>query len=155
MREYVVKNTELKSVPGDWGVWHRYTYGVAGERFFREVKDHGRLVASVCPQCRHAVLPPSLYCEDCFAEMTEYQPVGDVGTVHSFTVLRESLEETALPEPVVAALVQFEGVKGGFLGALKGVAPEQVRIGMRVKAVWKPPGQRQGALSDLSHFSPA
>ena len=130
---YLTKTDQLRDAPGDWGVHYRYTYGVAGERFFREVKDHGRLVASSCPKCQRRFLPPSQYCEDCFVEMTEYEPVEGAGTVHSFTVLRTSLEETPLPEPLVAAFVKFDGIDGGLLAPLRGVKPDQAKIGMPVK----------------------
>ncbi len=133
MREYVTQNTEPRAVRGDWGVWYRYTHGVAGERFFRELKDHKRLVASKCPKCQRSFLPPNLYCEDCFVEMTEYHPVAGSGTVESFTVLHESLDETPLAQPIVAVLVRFEGTAGGLLAPLKGVRPDQVKIGMKVK----------------------
>jgi len=135
MREYLTQNEQPRQVFGDWGVHYRYTYGVAGERFFRELKDHGHLVASKCPQCGRRFLPPSLYCEDCFVEMSEYAPVSGPGTVHSFTVVHESLEETCLAEPIVAAFVTFEGVTGGLLAPIKGVAPQQVAIGMKVQPV--------------------
>jgi uncharacterized OB-fold protein len=155
MREYVVTNTQVKAVPGDWGIWHRYTFGVAGERFFREMKDHGRLVASVCPRCRRAFVPPSMYCEDCFVEITEYQPVGDTGTLSSFTILYEPLDESRPLSPTVVGLVQFDGTVGGWIAPVHGVAPEKLRIGMKVRAVFKPAGQRQGQVSDLDHFEPA
>lgn len=154
MQEYLTKNVEPKTVFGDWPVWHRYTYGVAGERFFREMKEHGRFVASTCPQCRRSFLPPIMYCEDCFVEMTEYRPVEGPGTVESFSVLHESLDETPLAEPILIAFVRFDGVTGGWLAPLAGVAPEEVHIGIRVKPIFKPKGEREGLLTDLAHFAP-
>lgn len=135
MREYITNATQLKSVSGDWGVWYRYTHGVAGEKFFRQLIEKQELTGSVCPKCKRTFLPASLYCEDCFAEMSEYRAVSGPGTVASFTVLHESLEETPLEQPIVAAFVQYDGVSGGLLAPLRDVAPEQVRIGMRVRPV--------------------
>jgi uncharacterized OB-fold protein len=34
------------------------------------------------------------------------------------------------------------------------VDPEQVHIGMRVKAVWKPPEEREGSVTDILYFKP-
>jgi len=154
MHEYLTSNVRAKTVIEDWPLWYRYTHGVAGERLFREMKDHGRLLCGVCPQCGHAFLPPSLYCEDCFAEITTYRPVEGNGRVATFCVLHESLDEQPLDEPVVVALVEFEGVRGGWLAPLRDVPPDQVEIGMAVRPVWKPDGQREGAVSDLMHFVP-
>jgi len=149
MREYLTQNEQPRTVYGNWGVHYRYTYGVAGERFFRELKDRGHLVASVCPKCRRQFLPPSLYCEDCFVEMTEYVPVEGHGTVYSFTVLRESLDETPLATPIVAALVQFDGVAGGLLAPLQGVSPDKVEIGMKVRAAIRAE-KATASIADLS-----
>jgi uncharacterized OB-fold protein len=136
MREFVTSNSHIKTVPGDWSVWFRYTYGVAGERFMREM-DSGRLLGSVCPKCKRTFLPASLYCEDCFVEMSEQKPVAGDGAIHTFTVLHESLEETRLDKPVVIAFVKFEGVTGGWLAPLDGIPPEKVRIGLKVRPVFK------------------
>lgn len=151
--EYLTRNVEPRQVVGDWGVHYRYTYGVAGERFFRELREQGRLLASSCPRCRRRFLPPSLYCEDCFVEMTEYTPVEGVGTVESFTVLHRSLEDEPLTNPIVAAFVRFEGVTGGLLAPVEGVAPQQVQIGMKVRPVIRP-GLPSGSIRDLT-FAPA
>ena len=153
MHEYQTQTEQLRKVHGDWGVYYRYTYGVAGERFFREMKDRGHLVASTCPKCRKRFLPPSQYCEDCFVEMTEYSPVASAGTVQSFAVLHESLDETPLPEPIIAAFVQFDGVSGGLLAPLRGIRPDQVKIGERVKAVIEKQKPTH-SIADLS-FAPA
>ncbi len=136
MREFVTSNTQVKPVSSDWSVWFRYTYGVAGERFLREMTQNGKLVGSACPQCKRSFLPPSLYCEDCFAEMGEYKPIVGEGTVDTFTVLHESLEETRLDKSIVIAFVKFDGVSGGWLAPLTGVSADKVRIGMKVKPVF-------------------
>ncbi len=133
MHEYLTRSDQLRQVHGDWQVHYRYTYGVAGERFFRELKDHGHLVASTCPKTGKRYLPPSLYCEDTFVEMTEYSPVQSPGTVQSFTVLHDSLENEPLAEPIVVAFVEFDGVSGGLLAPLRDVKPDQVKIGLKVK----------------------
>jgi uncharacterized OB-fold protein len=34
------------------------------------------------------------------------------------------------------------------------VDPQAVHIGMRVQAVWKPPEEREGAITDILYFKP-
>jgi uncharacterized OB-fold protein len=34
------------------------------------------------------------------------------------------------------------------------VDPDHVKIGMRVKAVWKPEEDREGAITDILYFKP-
>jgi uncharacterized OB-fold protein len=44
--------------------------------------------------------------------------------------------------------------EGGFLHLLGEVAPDEVRAGMQVEAVWKPPGERAGSILDIRYFRP-
>ena len=63
-----------------------YTSGVAGERFFVALRDEGRLLASRCTSCHLDYLPARLFCEDCFAELTEFVDVPGEGRVKAVTV---------------------------------------------------------------------
>ena len=56
---------------GDVEADYIYTSGVAGERFFVALRDEGRMLASRCTACMLDYLPPRMFCEDCFAELTE------------------------------------------------------------------------------------
>jgi uncharacterized protein len=38
---------------------------------------------------------------------------------------------------------------------LGGVDPQAVHIGMKVKAVWKPPEEREGSILDIRYFAPS
>jgi len=42
----------------------------------------------------------------------------------------------------------------GIMHLLGEVAPDDVKIGMRVKAVWKPPEEREGSILDIKYFKP-
>jgi hypothetical protein len=143
---------EAKRVRGEVPIEHRYTVGLAGERFFREMRDRGRLLASRCPSCRQAFLPPRIYCERCFEETGEWIPVEGPGYVKGFTVLHLSLEEERLEEPAVVALVGWEGVRGGLIHRLGEVRAEEVRIGIPVEPVWAE--ERTGSLKDIMYFRP-
>ena len=137
---------------GDIPVHHRYTLGVAGERFFRAMRDERRLFASRCSNFREAFLPPKLYCERCFEEIEEWTPVDEPAYVKSFTVLHLSLDEEPLTEPVVAALVGWQHIRGGLLHRIGGIKSEEVRLGMAVEPVWAL--ERSGTLADILHFQP-
>ncbi len=132
----------------------RYTYGVAGERFFRELKENGRFFGTRCTACDVVYVPPRLYCLRCFAPLEEWVEVPSTGTVHTFTVVHQDLDEAPLPTPEVIAFVQIDGCDGGLVHRLGEVAPEDVYIGMSVEAVLKPTAERQGGLTDIAYFRP-
>jgi uncharacterized protein len=42
----------------------------------------------------------------------------------------------------------------GIMHKLGEVDPKKVKVGMKVKAVWLPPEERQGAITDIAYFKP-
>lgn len=136
---------------GDQGVWHQYTYGIAGERFFRGLME-GRLLAAACPECGNRYLPPQIYCARCFRATEDWAEVEPRGVVHSFTVLRRDLDDAPLAEPLVVAFIAFPGTCGGIVHLLRGVDPGEVSIGMVVEAVFA--AERKGRWQDIECFRP-
>ncbi|MCL6451800.1 MAG: OB-fold domain-containing protein [Acetobacteraceae bacterium] len=143
---------KIRTWRGSVPVWHQYTLGLAGERFFRELKDRGRLMASRCPRCGAAYLLPKLYCPACFVACEEWVEIKPRGVVDTFTVLHEGLEEEELKEPVVVAFVTFPGVKGGLVHRLGEVGRDGPAVGMEVEMVLRP--ERRGGLDDILYFRP-
>ncbi len=137
---------------GEIPLQNRYTMGLAGERFFREIKDNARLMATHCPQCDYTYLPPRSYCERCFAELTEWVEVPSRGTVYAYTIVHLDLDEHPLDKPRLAALIEIEGCDSLFVHCLGEVEPEEVYIGMPVEAVFQE--KRQGLITDIAYFRP-
>ena len=107
---------EKLSDPKDVILWeghvpirHRYTPGVAGEKFFAGLK-RGVFIASRCDGCGITYCPARLFCERCFAGPFEADvEVGPQGVVESFTVGYTGLEGEALEQPVAVGLVRLDG----------------------------------------------
>ena len=137
-------------VRGSIPVYHRYTMGVAGERFFRAMRDEMRLLASRCPKCREVCLPPKMYCELCFVETDEWTAVQGPGYVESYTLLHRTLDEEPLVEPEVVAFIAWEGIHGGIIHRVAGAGQGDVRIGTAVEPVWAE--ERTGSMDDIRHF---
>ena len=130
-----------------------YTSGVAGERFFVALRDDGRMLASRCPACKLDYLPPRMFCEDCFAELTEYVDAPQAGRVSAVTLAHVDRTGTKLSNPQVWAFVTFEGIRGGLVHRLL-VTPKQARAGMAVRAKLKPRDARTGTIVDIEGFEP-
>ncbi len=131
-----------------------YSYGIAGERFFREIKDKGRLTGAKCKFCGATYLPPRLYCEECFSELKEWSPIETEGKIYTFTVTHRALDGTILQEPETVALIRFQGVKGGLIHKLGNLGKKHVTIGMTVKPRFKPKPKRVGSILDIEYFEP-
>lgn len=147
------RNVDARSWHGDIPMGHKYTMGVAGERFFQHLKEHGQITATIHEGSEAAVLPPRLYNTDTFAPISEWVTVGPEGTVETFTVVRKDRRGEKYDSPRVLALVRVDGAEGGLLHWIGGCDPADVSIGMRVCAVFEE--ERSGGMSDIRHFEPA
>lgn len=137
---------------GDLPVTNRYTFGLAGERFFRAFKDGGQILGTYCPQCDHTYVPASLFCERCLVELDDWVDVGTTGEVHSFTLLFEEFDGSPKATPDIVAFVQFGD--GGLVHYLDEIDIEEVEIGITVEAVFKPQSEREGSILDIAYFRP-
>jgi hypothetical protein len=65
---------------------------------------------------------------------TEWYKLPKQGEVHTFTTCYFGGEAFLKETPFTLILVEFEGVNTLFLSRLVGVKPENVKIGMKIKA---------------------
>lgn len=137
---------------GDLPVTSRYTYGLAGERFFRAIKDEGAIMGTHCVNCERTYVPATLFCERCLAELDEWIDVGTIGKVHTFTLLYANYDGSPREIPEIVAFVKL--ADGGLIHRLEEVDPDDVTIGLTVEAVFKPMAEREGSILDITHFKP-
>lgn len=135
----------------------RYSWatGIAIGRFLRELKS-GRIVGTRCSHCSRIVVPPRVFCEWCFCRVKEFVYLSDTGTVNTFSVSYISADATRMKSPKIPAVIRIDGTTdAGFLHLIGETKPEDVKIGMRVKAVWRQPSERTGSILDIIYFKPA
>ena len=137
---------------GDLPVVNRYTFGLAGEKFFRTLKDKARILGTYCPDCDHTYVPATIFCERCLAELDQWIDVGIRGEVDTFTILNVGLDGNPLETPQIIAFVRF--ADGGLIHHLSEIELDQVEIGMLVEAVFRPKKERIGSILDIQYFKP-
>ena len=137
--------------PGSIPISHRYTAGLAGERFFRALAERGVFLASRCARCSVASCPPAAFCERCLDAVDEELEVGPSGTLASFTVVRIGFDGEPLPAPVVVGLIRLTGADTCLVHRVAG-DPATLQVGMDVEAVLRAPAARTGSLDDVEHF---
>jgi uncharacterized OB-fold protein len=99
-----------------------------------------------------------------FSEIGNLDPVtgtfdlADTGTVMTYTVSHVDWDSSPLPKGKVNifAVIAIDGAGDhtGLVHLLRDVDPKDVKVGMRVKAVWKKESERTGSILDISHFAP-
>jgi uncharacterized OB-fold protein len=105
---------------------------------FWDAAAEGRLVVEHCEACGADSFPPRGICRTCRSRATGWVEVAGPGTVYSFTVnLQRWLPDLEVPYAVV--LVDFPDHPGvRVAGRLRGVAPDDVAIGMVVDVGFEP-----------------
>lgn len=139
---------------GDMPITSRYSAGIAGERFFRALKDEGKFLGTRCQACDLVYVPATMFCERCFAELDEWVEVPGTGHVFTFTVLFRDLDDEPLDEPQVLAYVKLDGCDGGLVHYLGEIELEELHIGREVEAVFKDAAGREGSILDVKYFRP-
>jgi uncharacterized OB-fold protein len=139
---------------GDIPITSRYTAGIAGETFFREIKDNARFLGTRCETCDLIYVPATMFCERCFAQLDAWVEVENRGMVFTYTVLHRDLDEKPLDPPAMLAYVKLYGADGGLVHYLGEVDPEEIFIGLEVEAVFKDPAERVGSILDIEYFRP-
>jgi len=143
----------FRSWTGDVEADYRYTTGVAGERFFTELRDHGRLLTARCPACDLTYLPPRTYCENCLGPTVGGPPVEGPATVEEATVTHVDVHGNRRGTPEVWAILRWDGVLGGLVHRLA-IPANRAKPGLRVRPVLRPRDERVGNLTDIRHFAP-
>jgi uncharacterized OB-fold protein len=129
--------------------------GVAIGSYLAALKD-GIILGARCSKCRRTVVPPRVVCEWCFEPMAEYVPLQDTGTVNTFSICYVTWDVQRIKEPELPAVIEIDGASPlhGIMHKLGEVDPQQIHVGMRVQAVWKPAEERTGAITDILYFKP-
>ncbi len=118
--------------------------------FWAATREH-RLTVQHCLECGQPRFYPRTLCPKCGSDQVEWRDCSGTGTVYSYTVVyRAPSEAFATDVPYVVAIVALD--EGPHLMTnVVGCAPEQVRIGMPVRVLFKDMG---GDLA-LPLFAPA
>jgi uncharacterized OB-fold protein len=129
--------------------------GVGIGSYLASLKN-GVILGSRCNTCRKIVVPPRVVCEQCYRPMDEYVPLQDTGTVNTFSLCYVTWDVKRITEPQIPAVIEIDGASPlhGIMHMLGEVDPQAVKVGMRVKAVWKPADERQGSINDILYFKP-
>lgn len=154
MFEKITDATEVRLWEGSIPVRHRYTAGVAGEQFFRALRDRGEFLASRCETDDIVYCPPRLFCERCFSELQADATVGPGGTLVSFSVGYAGIEGESLGGAMPVGLVELDGADTVILHHLLFEDDTPVGIGDRVEAVLRPDEDRSGSILDIRGFRP-
>jgi uncharacterized protein len=144
----------VKSIRTSIAIDYRYTPGEATSRFLRAVAQ-GKLIGQRCPECGKVYIPPRGSCPTDGVPTAEQVELPDRGVVTTFCVVNVPFAGHDIEMPYVAASILLDGADIAFQHLIQEIQAGQVRIGMRVEAVWKPRQEWRTSLENIRYFRPA
>ena len=133
---------------------YTYTPGRALSRYLRAMAGK-RIIGERCGATGQVFVPPRGVSPLAGTATSEVVELADTGYVDSFNITRVPIERRPdLKPPYCSAWIVLDGASVGFLGLVVNVAPEEVRIGMRVRAVWKPDEELETSAANILGWEP-
>jgi uncharacterized OB-fold protein len=132
---------------------YSYTPGRAQERFLLAMKE-GKLLGLACDECGRVYIPARGSCPRCAKPTTKEVEVKDTGTVATYSVVRVPSANIEVELPYCAANILLDGADLTTTALIQECKMEDIRIGMRVQAVWRPKEEWDYTLSNIKYFKP-
>jgi len=147
---------EFLTMPFTLSLPFKFSAGPYLGRFFTELRDHAKLWANRCPRCQRVMLPPRVVCGACHAPAGEWVEVADKGKLITYTVvvfpMSDPMTGKVKPVPYGFGGIQLEGADSILGHFLEETNLNKLRIGLRMRAVFKPREERLGDLTDILFF---
>ena len=76
--------------------------------------------------------------------------------INTFSLSYVNWDASRRDTPLMPAVIELDGASEGMgiLHMLGNVDPDEVEIGMPVRAVWRPEAEREGSITDIICFEP-
>ena len=133
---------------------YTYTTGEAAARFLRAIQQK-KLIGQRCPNCAKVYIPPRGSCPTCGVPTRDDVEVKDTGTVTTFCIVNIPFPGMAVKPPFAAASVLLDGADIAIFHLIQEIPADEVRMGLRVKAVWVPDSDLTPTMESIAHFKPS
>ena len=121
--------------------------------FLRALRD-GTLLGARSGDNGKVYFPPREADPATGKELDQFVELTDKGTVTTFAIINIPFAGQRIKPPYVAAYILLDGADIPFLHLVTEVDAADVRMGMRVEAVWKPQEERDYGIDNIDHFRP-
>lgn len=143
----------VKSITTPIRLEYTYSPGRASARFLRGLAE-GRILGQRCPVTGKVYVPPRGASPTDGVPTEEEVEVSDKGTVTTFCIVRIPSENLSIKPPYAAAHILLDGADIPFFALIQECPLEQVRMGMRVQAVWVPKAELAPTFESIRYFKP-
>ncbi|WP_197378802.1 Zn-ribbon domain-containing OB-fold protein [Mycolicibacterium mengxianglii] len=131
----------------------QHTASLPESRFLRALEE-GKLLGARSGADGKVYFPPKEADPATGKVLDEFVELPDNGTVTTFAIINIPFAGQRIKPPYVAAYVLLDGADIPFLHLILEIEATEVRMGMRVQAVWKPREEWGLGIDNIDHFRP-
>ena len=131
-----------------------YTPGGARSRFLKAL-ERGAIIGERCGRCGKVYVGGgSGACARCGIPCSEVMDLSDRGTVTAFCIVNLPFAGATIEIPYTSASILLDGADIPLMALIQECPAADVRMGMRVEAVWAPEGERTPSMDTIRYFRP-
>jgi uncharacterized OB-fold protein len=131
----------------------QHTASLPESAFLRGLEE-GKLLGARTGENGKVYFPPKEADPATGLELDNFVELPDKGTVTTFAIINIPFAGQRIKPPYVAAYVLLDGADIPFLHLIQEIDAAEVRMGMRVEAVWKPRGEWGLGIDNIEYFRP-
>jgi uncharacterized OB-fold protein len=124
---------------------------------FYDALENKQFIGNKCPECGNIFVPPRKICGKCNKTIPldkNWVDLPETGTLLNYTITYYKVNDRTtrkVKKPQILGMVQIDGSNTGIVYRLLNINPDEVKIGMKVKAVWEE--KTKGDPSDIKGFT--
>jgi hypothetical protein len=132
----------------------QHTASLPESAFLRGLEE-GKLLGARTGKNGKVYFPPKEADPATGLELDNFVELPDTGTVTTFAIINIPFAGQRIKPPYVAAYVLLDGADIAFLHLIQEIDATEVRMGMRVQAVWKPREEWGLGIDNIEYFKPS
>jgi uncharacterized OB-fold protein len=131
-----------------------FTPGLARSRFLHGLAA-GKILGERCSRCGKVYVGGgSGACARCGIPCSEVVELPNTGTVTTYCVVNLPFAGATIEIPYTSAAILLDGADIPLLALIQEIPANDVRMGMRVEAVWVPEADRAPSMDTIRYFRP-
>ncbi len=130
-----------------------FTAGVAQSKNLLGLEE-GKFIGQRCPKCKKVYMPSRGSCPTDGVPTDEIVELPNTGTVTTYCVVNVPFAGQSIEIPYICGQILLDGANLSFMGLLQEIPVDEVRMGLRVEAVWVPPEELGPTMASVKYFRP-
>lgn len=154
VKAYIGSDKELvQGFDSEINLHYEFSAGKATSKFLREIKK-GRIVGQRSDVTGMVSVPPRGACPISGTPTTEEVELPETGTIISFTIVHLPIPNAPVQPPFVVANIVLDQSDQTFIHLVSECDNNALKIGDKVKAVWKDQSEWGLSFENIKYFVP-